>query len=385
MDTKEYKSDKNDLFVSCSQGLEPLLAEEMSELGFAQVTPGYRGVYVGDYSMEAIYRINYCSRLASRVLLPISRFRCRDKHSLYKGIAGIDWLRYIPKGKTFAIDANVDHRELRNSLFAAQVAKDAICDQFREKTGDRPVVDVQDPDIQLNLFIYRDLAVINIDTSGIPLHKRGYRQETVEAPIRESLAAAMLRLARYKGDEVLYDPCCGSGTFLIEAALIASQTRPGFLRTHWGFMFHPEFSNEAWLKVKVAEDLKRIPLEKDRFFGSDINKNAVHVCKVNLRAVGFHKEIDVVHRDFRECIPPVLPNFLISNPPHGRRLDDVELLRPLYRALGDFMKRNMAKPSRGFIFTGDLELAKEVGLAPKQRHVIDNSGVDSRLLEFDLY
>ncbi len=376
---------KNDLFVTCSQGLEPLLVQELNELGFNNVTPSYRGVYVSDSSMQAIYRINYCSRIATRVLLPLYRFRCRDKHALYKGISDVDWLRYIPKNKTFAIDANVDHRELRNSLFAAQVAKDAICDQFRDKTDSRPVVNVQEPDVQLNLFVHKDLAIINVDTSGTPLFKRGYRQESVDAPMRESLAAALLRLAKYNSEDIFYDPCCGSGTLLIEAALIATNTQPGFLRHSWGFMNHPEFTQEGWLKVKTDADQKRIPLQKGRLFGTDINKNAVHVSKVNLRAVGFHNEISIEQRDFRDYIPPITPNFLMANPPHGRRLEEVEQLRPLYRALGDFMKRNMSKPARGFVFTGDLELAKEVGLAPKQRHVVDNSGIDSRLLEFDIY
>lgn len=379
------RKEKNEIFVTCSQGLEPLLIEELTELGFQGVTPRFRGVYVPDDSLEAICRINYCSRLASRVLLPIHHFRCHDKHGLYRGISDINWLKYIPKGKTFAIDANVEHRELRNSLFAAQVAKDAICDQFRTKTNSRPVVNTKDPDVQLNLFIYRDFGIINFDTSGDPLHKRGYRQESVEAPVRESIAAALLRLARYRGDEIFYDPCCGAGTVLLEAALIASKTPPGFLRQQWGFHFLPEFSQETWLKVKNDADQHRIPLEKGRFFGTDINKNAVHVTKVNLRAAGFHREIEIQQHDFRDYTPPIPPTFMMTNPPHGKRLDDTEQLRPLYRALGDFMKHKMAKPSRGFVFTGNLELAKEVGLAPKQRHVVDNAGIESRLLEFDVY
>lgn len=373
-------------FVTCSQGMEELLAQELSSLGCKETASGYRGVYVRDASLPVIYRINYCSRLASRVLLPLTRFRCRDPRSLYEEASRIDWPRYIPAGRTFAIDANVsNHRALRNSLYAAQVLKDAVCDQFRARFGSRPNIDPQNPDVQLNLFIHHDDATISFDTSGAPLNKRGYRQDTVEAPMRENLAAGLLKIAEYKGNEILFDPCCGSGTLMIEAALIATKTPPGYLRKQWGFMYLPEFSQLEWLKVKNEADAGRTSLPKGLISGIDINKNAVHVTKVNLRAAGFHQSIEVHQGDFRDFTPAVAPNFLIANPPHGRRLDEVDNLKPLYRALGDFMKKKLAIPSRGFIFTGNMDLAKEVGLAPKQRHVIDNAGIDSRFLEFDIF
>lgn len=374
-----------ELFVTCSQDLEPLLVQELNELGFSDVRQGFRGVIVGDSSLDSIYKINYCSRLASRVLLPLTRFTCRDRHALYHGAGQIDWLRYIKVGQTFAIDANVNHPDLNNSLFAAQVVKDAICDQFRDRTNTRPDVDVKNPDVQLNLFIAQNMASLSFDTSGSPLFKRGYRQETLEAPIRESLAAALLRLAKYKGTETLYDPCCGSGTLLIEAALIATQTPPGYIRQKWGFMGLPHYDLNQWLKIKIAADSKRCDMPKGKLFGTDINKNAVHVTKVNLRAAGFASAVEVAPCDFREYTPSVPIDILITNPPHGKRLDDVQYLTPLYRALGEFIKQKMGKTSRAFIFSGNAELSKEVGLTPTKRHVIDNAGVDSRLLEFEVY
>jgi len=374
-----------DLFVTCAQTLEPLLADELVQLGYPDVIIGFRGVHVKNVEMEAVYRVNYLSRLGGRVLMPLSRFRCFDDNMLYSGVAKIDWQPFIPKGKSIAIDANVFHPHIRNSLFAAQVAKDAICDQLRERFDWRPDIDVKSPDIQLNLYVNTDFAIMSIDTSGQPLHKRGYRQETVEAPMQESLAAALLVLAGYQGTEVVCDPCCGSGTLLIEAALMASRTPPGFLRSRWGFMNLPQFSQEEWLQAKLKADDQRIELPEKHFFGSDKNKAAVHACKVNLRAVGLHRSVDVVQCDVREYIPPVAPNFIITNPPYGKRLDDVEHLVSLYRALGDFLKRQSAKPAKGFVFTGSRELSKEVGLAASRRHVVDNGGIDSRLLEFDLY
>lgn len=374
-----------DLFITCGQGIEPLLIEELASLGYSRTTAGYRGVKLQGVNFDAIYRINYCSRLAGRVFLPLAHFRCRDAKALYKEASTIHWSNYIPEGKTIAIDANVSHRQLRNSLFAAQVVKDAICDQLRAERGERPSVNTKNPDIQLNLFIHEESAVISFDTSGQSLHKRGYREETVEAPMQETMAAALLMLAKYQGTEIFYDPCLGSGTLLIEAALIASKTPPGYLRRRWGFFSLPEYSRQEWLKIKSEADSLKIPLAKGHFFGTDSNKKAIHATKVNLRAAGIHQFVEIAHSDFREYTPPIQPNFVIANPPYGKRLDEVDQLRPLYRALGDWMKQKTAKPARGFIFTGSFDLTKEVGLAASRRYVLDNGGIDSRLLEYDLY
>ena len=260
------------LFVSCAPELETLLSEELADLGIKETHLGYRGVFIEKWEWSTIYKVNYASRLASRVLLPLSRFKCFDRKTLYQSMIELDWSHLIKEGRTFAIDANVHHRELRNSLFAAQVVKDAICDQLREKHGHRPSVDVANPDIQLNLFIQNTAGVISFDTSGIPLHKRGYRQETVEAPMQESLAAAILRLANYTKDQILLDPCCGSGTILIEAALMATNTAPGYLRQKWGFTKHPRFDTLEWLSVKNKLDENRIPLQPQHLFGIDIAK-----------------------------------------------------------------------------------------------------------------
>jgi putative N6-adenine-specific DNA methylase len=373
------------LFVTCAQDLESLLLEELAEMGFQEASVGYRGVHVRDDSMEAIYKINYCSRIGGRVLLPLAQFRCYDKKSLYGEVSKIEWRTYLRKGQSLAIDANVHHRLLRNSLFAAQVTKDAICDQLRETQGWRPDVDLRNPDLQLNLFIHEQRASLSFDTSGYPLYKRGYRQDAGPAPLQESLAAAFLRIAGYRGDEILFDPCCGSGTLLIEAALIASGTPPGYLRKQWGFMAHPHYNLEAWLRVKNEADENRRELPMGHLSGCEIDAEVARLCRDNLRASGFHRQVEILRKDFVEHSPETQPNLLITNPPHGKRLDDTDDLRSLYRSLGDYMKRQMAKPGRGFIFTGNLELAKEVGLAAKRRHVINNSGVDSRLLEFDLY
>lgn len=373
------------LFVSCAPTLEPLLMSELGEMGISSLNIGHRGVYVNDWDWKTIYRLNYASRIASRVLLPLLRFRCYDKRALYRHAMEINWGQYLKGNETFAIDANVHHRELRNSLFAAQVLKDAICDQMRQQKGKRPSVDVQQPDVQFNLFIHQQNAIISFDTSGAPLHKRGYRQETVEAPLQETLAAAILFLANYSPEMIFLDPCCGSGTLLIEAALMATHTPPGYLRTKWGFMHHPKFDNLEWLKVRNQSDEKRISLLPQHLFGIDRSQGAVRATKINLKAAGFSQQVEVEQADFRDYHPQIQPDFILTNPPHGRRLEEEEQLKPLYRALGDFIKHQGSKPGKGFVFTSNLNLAKEVGLAAKKRHVLSQGGLDSRLLEFDIF
>ena len=373
------------LFVTCAAALVPLLKEELIEMGVTSLEIGYRGIFIKEWDWSTIYRINYASRLASRVLLPLKRFRCLDRRSLYRQAMEIEWSRYLKGNVTFAIDANVQHRELRNSLFAAQVVKDAICDYMRREEGRRPNVQVQNPDVQINLFIHQQHAVISLDTSGEPLHKRGYRQESVEAPLQETLAAAILRLADYQKENILLDPCCGSGTFLIEAALMATNTPPGYLRKQWGFMRHPDFDQREWLKARNEMDQSRSSLAYGHLFGMDRSQLAVRATKINLKAAGFAQQVDVQLADFRDYTPSVLPNLVIANPPHGRRLEEEEQLKPLYRELGNFLKQQTQKPAKGFVFTSSLELSKEVGLSAKKRHVLDNGGLESRLLEYDLY
>jgi putative N6-adenine-specific DNA methylase len=373
-----------EIYISCGHGLEPLLIEELAELGYTDVEAGSSGVYA-TVDKQGIYRINYESRIASRVLLPLLRFDCRGSKSLYDAMLEIDWQNYVRPGKTIAIDANVSHPDIRNSLFAAQTVKDAICDQLREKTGERPSVDLKNPDVQLNLFIRDNDGIIYFDTSGAPLTRRGYRMETVEAPVSENLAAAMLRIARYQGSEILCDPCCGSGTFLIEAAMLASKTPPGFLRQKWGFMGLPDYDASLWQGIKAKADAERVALRPGHFMGCDSNPQAVAATKTNLAFAGFLSNVDVKEADFRNYTPAPEPKFVIVNPPHGMRLGNEEALVPLYRSLGDFFKKKCAKPAKAFLFTSSKDLSKQVGLAAKKRHIVHNSGVESRLLEFDLF
>ncbi|MDR3623878.1 MAG: THUMP domain-containing protein [Chlamydiales bacterium] len=373
-----------DLFITCAETLEPLLVKELHDIGYVDAKPSFRGVTL-PYSMQAVYEINYLSRLAGRVLLPLAKFPCKDAKELYTQAKKLDWLKYISENKTLAIDVNGKHKAFNNTLYAAQVLKDALCDHCKEICGKRPSVNVQSPDVQLSLFLQNDYVTISLDTSGEPLFKRGYRRECVTAPLQESLAAAFLMMANYKGDEILLDVCCGSGTLLIEAALMATRTPPGYLRRKWGFFNLPEYSETAFEDVKKIHQAKICPLKEGLLYGYEINRENVRIANVNIRTAGFHDGIQVMKGAFQEGMLSILPNLVICNPPHGLRLEDEESLKPLYRALGDFFKHKMAKPSKAFIFTTSPVLAKEVGLKPHKRHIVKSSGDEGRLLEFDIY
>ena len=316
-----------DLFVTCSRFLEELLAQELQELGFKEVKPAYCGVYVSDNSLEAIYKINYLSRIASRVQLPLRRFPCRDQRDLYQGALEVEWEKFVPAGKTIAIDANVSHKKLKHSLHAAQVVKDAICDRIRKKRGPRPSVDVKNPDVQLNLYISGDRATISFDTSGVPLFKRGLRSETVIAPLQETLAAAMLRLAGYNGQS-LCDPCCGSGTILLEAAMMATRTPPGFYRAMWGFFHLPGFNRRTWKQLRADWDGERQPLTAT-LFGIDRDAKA---AVENIRRAGF--SIEVEENDFQQVAPRPF-DLIVTNPPYGKRLKGA----PIWEDLDTFIER----------------------------------------------
>lgn len=411
--------------MTCGRGCESYLVAELAALGLgSQVTPAFRGAFINDLPrgvslMEAIFKVNYQSHLAMRVLLPLRSFEVREKMDLYEQIKSVDWRPYIPAGRTFAIVAKVDHPHFTNTHYAAQLCKDAIVDQYRERSVERPDVNAQNPDVQVQVFVHEGQGTVNMDTSVLPLHMRGYRRESVEAPMRETLAAHMLHMAgipqhfrffneaEAKESLVLSDPMCGSGTILAEAALMATQTPAAFLREKWGFTHLPDFSKKAWDDFKREQFLKRRPLSKRIVIsGTDIDPKAAQAASQTLRRLGFnvvenesqmHKttredvlgDVLIRREDFRQwapASPELRPTVVMTNAPYGQRIGgEATNLRPLYRSLGDFMKQKTRKPATGWVLTGDLQLSREVGLQAKRRHILYNGGIECRLLEYDLF
>jgi putative N6-adenine-specific DNA methylase len=358
------------IFVTCSSALEPILLKELETLGYPQGKIDYKGVYVPDVTIEDIYRINYLSRVAIRVLLPIHRFNVHDQKSLYQSISKIDWSQWIPQNKTFAIDSHVSHKQLTNSLFAAQKTKDAICDQLKESRGFRPNIDTKNPDIKLNLFIKDKRGIISFDTSLESLSRRGYRKHSVPAPLPESLAAALLLMVGYEGQS-LGDPCCGSGTFLIEAAWIATNTPPGILRTKWGFESLPIHSPELWNKVKHSQKIQGSP----KLWGIEKNPQYLQACQANLEDAGVDSLVTLTQGDFATTPFPFSIDWIFTNPPHGKRLQNEDAL---YESLGDLIK---AHAQKGFVLTNN----KSIRLKSHRKHIVHHSTDDMRLFEYHIF
>ncbi len=309
--------------------------------------------------MENVYKINYTSRIAARVLWPLVEFRCLDKEDLYNFARKIDWGLYLNVNQTFAIDANVSHKNLRNSLYAALVVKDAICDYFRDKCGKRPSIDTANPDVQLNLFILNTLAVLSLDTSGAPLYKRGYRKESVEAPIQENIAAGILQHVGYQ--DSLSDPFCGSGTFLIEAAMKKTNTPAGFWRKSYGFFHMPEYNETHWLAFKKAQDEKIIPLPENLLFGSDINITPV---KRNVDQTPF--KIIIAQKNVRNLMTPA--SLIVCNPPYGKRLSSFP-----FEDLATYLKR--VPDARVHVLCTDADLLLNAGLKISSKIDLMNGGL----------
>jgi len=374
-----------ELFITTQPELEEVLVKELATLGYTKVEIGFRGVYVEVKDLTDIYNLNLHLSTASRVLLPLKRFKVRDDKDLYDAASTIDWPLFLKPEGTIWIHANVNHPTLRHSVYAAQVVKDAICDMFRDEFGARPSVSKEQPDLSLNLYVDAKSAVLSLDTSGDPLHMRGYRLDGGESPVNETLAAAALKLAGYTGEEILLDPMAGSGTFLIEAALMATKTPPGWLRRRFGFFAHPDFKELDWLQFKADSLKKVVPLQPNKIFGIEKSAAQANLCRKNLAAAGFQDQILITHGDFRDVEPEIKPNFVIANPPYGVRMDDEASLAPLYRSLGDFLKRKTAHPATGAVLTGSMPLTKEIGLKAKRRIPLSTGGLEARLLLFDLF
>jgi putative N6-adenine-specific DNA methylase len=359
-----------ELFISCPHHFEELLLKELKEMGISKIRQGFCGVYA-PADMRNVYLINYCSRIATRVLWPLSRFGCPDKQALYTMAKRVCWSKFMNVSSTFAIDANVSHPNLKNSLFAALVVKDAICDYFREKTESRPSIDIQNPDVQLNLFIQKGQATLYLDTSGAPLHKRGWRTENTEATLHESLAAALLIGSGFKKGINLCDPFCGSGTFLVEGAMIATNTPAGYFRKKWGFMNMPLYEENTWKSFKEAKDAKIEPLEKGTICGSDKDYEAFKTCYKHLKFTGFRGLIDIENVDVSTYHPSMQPQYVICNPPYGKRL---ELTRSVAQGLKNFIDRECASSTKIFVLTSEKTFIQELAKDSKEIVAFKNGG-----------
>lgn len=365
-----------DLFITCPYGFEALLKKELETLGICKVFLGFCGVFIAK-TEENVWIANYQSRVATRVLWPLAEFYCQGKEDLYSNCKNIPWSSFLNCHRTFAIDSNVQHPTLKNSLFASLVVKDAICDFFREKTGARPSIDTKEPDVQLNLFIQKGKATLYLDTSGAPLHKRGWRESGVEATLHESLAAALLLLTGYSTDKIFCDPFCGSGTFLIEAGLIATNTQPGFLRKKWGFFLLPGFDKKKFLEWKASKDSLRVSVPKGKIFGAEKSRETADACKKHIQKAGLSDVIEIEHNEIAYYSPKIAPNFIVTNPPYGKRL---EISLKTFQEMKQFLENKIEPSSSVFLLSHESALLEESGLQLQEKFHFKNGGLPVQLL-----
>jgi len=372
----------NHYFGQLASGAEKCGEAELKELGATNIKPGYLGVYFCA-NQRTLYDIVYRTRIFSRILAPLIVFDCHSDKYLYKTAQNIDWSDFLTLTKTLAITSNVADSNIRNSQYAGQVLKDAIVDQFRDKTGERPNVDTRNPDLQLNLYIHENKARISVDLGGGSLHKRGYRAESVEAPMQETLAAAIIRLSEWHGERPLHDPFCGSGTLLCEAFMKQCNIPAAYLRKKFGFLRLPDFDAAVWNQIKTKANAEITEMDGELIKGSDISAGAVKAVRANRKALPGGEAIKVRRADFHD-MEGFDNTTIVTNPPYGIRLGDKEVAVALLKEFGDFLKQKCTGCA-AFIYYGDASLVKKLGLKPEWKQPLRNGGLDGVLCKYELY
>ena len=361
-------------------GLEPVLAEELTNLGANDVQIGRRMVsFTGD--KEMMYRANFQLHTAIRILKPIARFKAQSAEDMYEEVKKIDWSQYIEKGKTFSVDSVVYSDEFRNSRFVTYKVKDAIVDQFRERTGERPNVSVSNPDIRLHIHIADFDATMCLDSSGESLHRRGYRQETTEAPLNEVLAAGMILMTGWRGECDFIDPMCGSGTLLIEAALIAHNMSPGLFRKEFAFEKWPDFDQELFDEI-YNDDSQEREFEH-HIYGYDIDPKAVAKASLNVRAAGLLKDITVQLQDFKDFQKPAEKALMVTNPPYGERISTPNLL-DTYKMIGERLKHAFSG-NDAWVLSYREECFEQIGLKPSIKIPLYNGSLECEFRKYSMF
>ena len=369
-----------ELIAKTFQGLEPVLATELIELGANNIQIGRRMVsFVGN--KELMYRANFQLRTAIRILKPIKHFRATTAEEVYDAVKQVDWTEYLTNDTTFAVDSVVFSNEFRHSKFVAYKVKDAIVDQFREKTGDRPNIRIVNPDIQLHIHIAEYDCTLALDSSGESLHRRGYRQESVEAPLNEVLAAGIILQTGWRGECDLIDPMCGSGTIPVEAALIARGIAPGVFRKEYAFEKWPDFDPDLFSAI-YDDDSRERPFDH-HIYGYDNNRQAVAIATKNVRAAGLSKEITIDFKDFKDFVQPREKSIIITNPPYGERISAPDLLG-LYKMIGERLKHQFVG-NDAWILSYREECFEAIGLKPSLRTPLFNGALECELRKYRMF
>ena len=371
---------QQELIAKTFMGLEPILAGELEALGASDIKQGRRVVsFSGD--KELMYRANFSLRTAIRVLKPLRHFKARSAEEVYEQVKKVDWSEHIAKGKTFSVDSVVYSEEFRNSRFVTYKVKDAIVDQFKEKTGDRPDISISNPDIRLHIHISDEDATLSLDSSGESLHRRGYRQQQGAAPLNEVLAAGMIMLTGWRGETDFIDPMCGSGTLPIEATLIARNISPGVFRKEYAFEKWPDYDADLFDAIYNDDSAER-PFDH-HIYGYDSDIRSVNTARLNVRAAGMVKDITIGHADFKDFKQPARKSIIVTNPPYGERISTPDLLGT-YKMIGERLKHAFTG-NDAWVLSYREECFDQIGLKPSTRFPLYNGSLECEFRKYSMF
>jgi putative N6-adenine-specific DNA methylase len=366
-------------FATCPRGLEGVLAQELTALAATDIRAADGGVqFTGALTIG--YAVNLWSRVASRVLWRVHRSRYRTEHDIFNAARKLDWARWFGVERTLRVDVSAIKSPVKSLEFVTLRVKDAICDTFRTRHGKRPSIDTHVPDVRVQAFLTAGELTLYIDLSGEPLFKRGYRHETGAAPLRENLAAGLLRLAHWEPGMTLLDPMCGSGTTLCEAAMLAANRAPGVART-FGFEKLLNFNTQAWDEMRRKAKANETTIAPSTLFGSDLRGDALKIARANLEALGYASAVTLKQANVLEMPPPAASGIIVTNPPYGVRLEETADLAAFYPRLGDTLKKRYAGWT-AYLLSGDMQLPKKIGLAASKRTPLFNGALECRLFEY---
>lgn len=382
MDINLFTS-KSKIVVTCPKRMSVWLKTELQELGYTELEESHMSVSLTG-TMADCMNLNLFLRTGHSVLFQIKEFYAKTPDDLYKEMVQIPWEKYIDTNGYFSVTSFSDNPEIVDSRFPNLKCKDAIADRISSKKGSRPNSGPERNKTVINLHWKENRAAVYLDTSGETIAKHGYRKIPFKAPLQESLAAALLLASKWNRNSTFINPMCGSGTLVIEAALLAQKRAPGLLRSNFGFMHVLGFDPEPWEALRREARLAANRKIDFKIIASDLNEDALQAAKRNAATAGVDHLIDFIHCDFRETPVPEKPGIVMINPEYGERLGEVAELQSIYKEIGDFFKKKCGG-YMGYVFTGNLDLGKQVGLKPKRKIEFYNSKIDCRLLEFELY
>ncbi|MGB3404670.1 MAG: THUMP domain-containing protein [Microcoleaceae cyanobacterium] len=370
-------------FATVARGLEEVAAEELAQLGAENIQPEFTGVrFTGDKKL--LYRVNLWSRIIFRVLVPIAQFPCHNAQQLYRNIQSLEWSDYLTPDQTFAVHCTGSNRQLNHTHFTALQVKNAIIDQQRQQFKQRSDIDPKNPDININFHIDQTTGILSLDSSGGSLHRRGYRAAVGKAPLKETLAAALLELAEWDTNLPFLDPLCGSGTLPLEASLKALNVAPGLFRESFGFMNWKDFDSELWQQLETEAEERQKPKLPAMIMGCDRDSEMIYQADCNAQQCGVADQITLIQRSLEQLEAPSDKGVILCNPPYGERLGNAAELGGLYKQLGDIFKQRF-KGWTAFILCGNKALSKQVGLRTSRRTAVYNGSLPCTLLKYELY